>query len=133
MADRGTWPKAGQLVVNGRVVGRIVSIAFSRPLLTPAIANVPCFWGAPSPSCVAAGDVAKQAPDRSFTERRQELQQIADDSRVLDSRLEKLCHEADLDPEPRRAALARGQTVAFIRKSRGRTICVMRIRPGDFD
>jgi hypothetical protein len=77
--------------------------------------------------------MAKTVPDRGFKAQQRLNAEIADASRVYDSRLEKMCHESGLDPKPRRVALANGRTVVFIRRERGRTVAVHRIRPDEFE
>jgi hypothetical protein len=132
MADRGTWPNiAGRWGTNA-LAGRADQVAFKNPHSPAAYAVGPCCSVTVSPSCVAAA-MSKTAPDRGFKAQQRLNAEIADASRVYDSRLEKMCHESGLDPEPRRVALANGRTVVFIRRERGRTVAVHRIRPDEFE
>lgn len=71
-----------------------------------------------------------EAPDPQAAIRAH-LERVARHSAILDSRIEKLCYEYDMDPAPRREALAQGRPVAFYRAHGAHRILIHRINPED--
>jgi hypothetical protein len=131
MGDQGIWRSSAPNANSAPVGLASVHRAASRRALHRASAFARFFSGKVSPDCVGA--MADQPRvSRAFLDRRAQLAFDAEQSEILDSRLNKLCTDFGYDAEPRRAALAAGRSVAFIRIRNGRRELVHRINPEEF-
>lgn len=76
--------------------------------------------------------MANDAPPRSFTEQQDRLQKQADDSRLLDSRIEYWSWYTGVSAEVRRIALKHGYTVRFrLHRPGGKRVTLHTICPDE--
>jgi hypothetical protein len=129
--NRGIWRstrpslKAAAATAAEPIASRPAAQAEALTVLAPECV----LWGGQSPVCVAA---VAEAPSNPYLRNLERLTKVADDSRILDSRIEFWSWYTGVSADARRAALANGYTVRFrLTRPGGKRITLHTICPDE--
>jgi hypothetical protein len=130
--DRGTWRSStSRKAVIAMAASSTERPAAARPQAHPT-AHVPACVSSGGQSPVCAAVAKRTSPDPAFVRNLERLVEIADHSRLLDSRIEYWSWYTGVNAEVRRMALANGYTIRFrVERPGGKKVTLHTICPDE--